>query len=174
MSDQQNNTRKYTDPYAAGIVLGLVLLASFVLTGQGLGASGAFNTTAAGIVRTIAPEHAVENAWFARYLDADGPWRDWSLFEILGVIIGGASSAMLAGRWRREIERGPRISARARLLVAFIGGSVMGVGAVFARGCTSGLALSGGALLGVGSWIFIGAAFAAAFAIAPLVRSAWR
>ena len=50
----------------------------------------------------------------------------------------------------------------------------MGAGAVLARGCTSGLALSGGALLSVGSWLFMIAAFAAAYAIAPLIKRAWR
>ena len=49
----------------------------------------------------------------------------------------------------------------------------MGVGAVLARGCTSGQALTGGALLSVGSWIFIGAAFGAAYVVAPLVKRAW-
>jgi uncharacterized membrane protein YedE/YeeE len=49
----------------------------------------------------------------------------------------------------------------------------MGVGAKFARGCTSGQALTGGALLSVGSWLFIVAAFAAGYLAAPLVRRAW-
>ncbi len=50
----------------------------------------------------------------------------------------------------------------------------MGLGAVIARGCTSGLALTGGALLSVGSWLFIAAAFAAAYLVAPLMRRNWR
>ena len=50
----------------------------------------------------------------------------------------------------------------------------MGVGAVLARGCTSGLALTGGALLSAGSWLFMMAAFAGAYVFAPFVRKAWR
>jgi uncharacterized membrane protein YedE/YeeE len=50
----------------------------------------------------------------------------------------------------------------------------MGIGAVLARGCTSGQALTGGALLSAGSWLFMLAAFAAAFATAPLLKGAWR
>jgi len=50
----------------------------------------------------------------------------------------------------------------------------MGTGAILARGCTSGQALTGGALLSVGSWIFIGATFAAAYVIAPLLARSWR
>jgi uncharacterized membrane protein YedE/YeeE len=50
----------------------------------------------------------------------------------------------------------------------------MGIGAVLARGCTSGQALTGGALLSVGSWTFMLAAFAAGYAVAPALKRAWR
>jgi hypothetical protein len=70
-------------------------------------------------------------------------------------------------------EHGPRVTSRQRLAFAFAGGTVMGYGARLARGCTSGLALTGGAALGVGAWIFIAAAFAAGYAVAPLVRRQW-
>src|SRR5206468_11378754 len=42
--------RPYANPYLAGVALGLVLLAAFVIMGRGLGASGAFASTAAGVV----------------------------------------------------------------------------------------------------------------------------
>lgn len=158
--------KAYSDPYLAGIALGLVLLASFAITGRGLGASGAFTTTAAGLTHAIAPERAESSALFARYLDADGPWRDWLLFEIFGVVLGGFLSARLAGRFAITRDR-------KRIAPAIAGGALMGVGAVLARGCTSGLGLTGGALLSAGSWLFIGAAFAAGFAFAPLMRKAW-
>jgi uncharacterized membrane protein YedE/YeeE len=166
--------RPYADPYFAGVALGLVLLASFVLTGRGLGASGAFAATAAGLTNAVAPARAAASPLWSRYLAGGGPWREWLLFELAGVIIGGFLSALIAGRLRGTIERGSRISPRARIAYAFGGGALMGFGAILARGCTSGLALTGGALLAVGSWIFIAAAFAAAYLFAPLVRKAWR
>ena len=165
--------RPYANPYLAGVALGLVLLAAFVIMGRGLGASGAFASGAAGVVSTVAPERAEANPYFARYFGGEGPWLDWLLIEIVGVAIGGFLSALVAGRLRIAIERGPRLSSRARLTTAFVAGAVMGLGAVLARGCTSGQALTGGALLSVGSWLFIGGAFAAAHAAAPLVRRAW-
>ena len=176
MTNQQHDdhTTRYADPYLAGALLGVVLLAAFVITGRGLGASGAFTTTAAGLTNTVAPARAAGSPLFARYLDADGPWRDWLLFEVIGVAIGGFLSALLAGRLRRTIDRGPHITNRTRLAYAFAGGSVMGISAVLARGCTSGLGLTGGALLSVGSWLFIAAAFAAAYLVSPLMRKAWR
>jgi hypothetical protein len=42
----------------AGVALGLVLLAAFALTGRGLGASGAFASSAAGVVSAVAPQRA--------------------------------------------------------------------------------------------------------------------
>lgn len=174
MNDPESKSAPYADPYLAGAALGLVLLAAFAIAGRGLGASGAFATTAAGLTEAVAPARAAGSPYFARYLDADGPWRDWLLFELIGVMIGGFLSALLAGRLKREVERGPHISQRSRLVYAFFGGSAMGLGAVLARGCTSGLGLTGGALLSVGSWLFILAAFAAGYAVSPLMRKAWR
>lgn len=157
-------TRPYADPYLAGVALGLVLLAAFALAGRGLGASGAFADSAAHAVAAVAPQRAAANAYFARYLDGE----HWLLVEIAGVVLGGFVSALLAGRWHFERARTPR------LLRALAGGAVMGVGAVLARGCTSGLALTGGALLAVGAWVFVIAAFAAGYLVAPLVKGAWR
>jgi len=157
-------SRPYADPYLAGVGLGLVLLAAFVFTGRGLGASGAFASSAAGVVAAVAPQRAAANAYFARYLGGEGPWHEWLLFEIAGVIL----SAFLAGRLQFAAARG------SRLAYAFGGGAVMGCGAVLARGCTSGLALTGGALLAAGSWLFILATFAAGYLVAPLVKKAWQ
>lgn len=166
--------RAYADPYLAGACLGVVLLAAFVITGRGLGASGAFATTAAGLSHAVAPAATEANPYFARYLVGDGPWRDWLLFEIAGVALGGLASAWAAGRLRGEVERGPRARRSARLVLAFAGGVVMGLGAVLARGCTSGLGLTGGALLGVGAWLFMIAAFAGAYLAAPVWKRMWR
>jgi uncharacterized membrane protein YedE/YeeE len=170
----KRRVRAYSDPYLAGTGLGLVLLAAFALAGRGLGASGAFTSSAAGVVAAAAPARAAASPLFARYLGGDGPWHEWLLLEIAGVVVGGFLSAVFAGRLQFAVERGPRIGRGPRLAMAFLGGSVMGLGAVLARGCTSGLALTGGALLSVGSWLFMIAAFAGAYLLAPLLKRAWR
>jgi uncharacterized membrane protein YedE/YeeE len=166
----------YLDPYLAGVGIGVVLLLAFVIMGRGLGASGAFSTAVAGGVAVAAPEHAAGNPAYAAYLPR-GPaslLTDWLFIEIVGVTIGGLVSALLAGRFRLAVDRGPRVSIRGRLAYAVAGGMLMGLGAKLARGCTSGQGLTGGALLSVGSWLFILAAFAAGYLAAPLVRRAWR
>lgn len=175
MSRSERQPRPYMNPYLAGVGIGVVLLLAFVLMGRGLGASGAFSSAAAAGMSSAAPERAASLEPYSAYLGTEerGPLADWLVLEILGVTIGGAISAWFAGRLRRGIHKGPRVSNRARLWFAFGGGTVMGIGAKLARGCTSGQALTGGALLGVGSWIFILAAFAAAYAASPLFRKQW-
>jgi uncharacterized membrane protein YedE/YeeE len=166
----------YWNPYLAGVGLGLVLLAAFVAMGRGLGASGAFSAVVATGVEAVAPEHARANGFFQEYLEGGvgHPLKTWLVFEVLGVLVGGFVSGALAGRLRRTVERGPRIGARGRLLLAFAGGGLMGFGAKLARGCTSGQALTGGAQLSAGSWAFMLSVFAGAYALAYFVRRQWR
>ena len=167
--------RPYSNPYAAGVALGLVLLAAFVFAGRGLGASGAFARSASGLVAATSPPVAADNPYFSKYLADGAPvWRDWLVLELAGVAIGAWLSARIAGRVKLAIDRGPRITSASRLTLAAIGGGAMGAGAVFARGCTSGQALSGGAMLSVGSWLFTIGAFASAYLIAPLLRRTWQ
>ena len=166
----------FSNPYVAGFGLGLVLLAAFVIMGRGLGASGAFSSAVATAVDAVAPQHAQANEFYAGYLGegSANPLMDWLVFEVIGIFAGGFLSAALAGRIRKTVERGPSISVRGRLVFAFAGGVLMGIGAKLAGGCTSGQALTGGALLGVGSWAFMLAVFAGGYAAAGLMRRQWR
>jgi uncharacterized membrane protein YedE/YeeE len=166
----------YMNPFAAGISLGLVLLAAFVVMGRGLGASGAFTSVDAVLVEAVAPEHAASHPFWKEYLESGvgHPLKEWLVFEVLGVLVGGFLSGMLAGRVRATVERGPRVSTRGRLTLAFSGGALMGIGAKLARGCTSGQALSGGALLSAGSWAFMLMVFAGGYGAAWFVRRQWR
>ena len=165
----------YSNPYLAGIGLGLVLLAAFVIMGRGLGASGALSALVVTGVDAVAPEHASSNQFYAEYL-GDGtthPLKGWLVFEVIGVLVGGLLSGVLAGRVKKTVEKGPRISTRNRLMLAFGGGVLMGIGAKLARGCTSGQALTGGALLNLGSWAFMLAVFAGGYTAAYFVRRQW-
>jgi uncharacterized membrane protein YedE/YeeE len=169
--------KPYLDPYLAGVGIGLVLLAAYVVVGRGLGASGAFaSVVAAGTAAVSGTAEAAASPATAPYLvnGLTSPFGDWLVLELVGVVLGGLASAWTAGRVGRAIERGPRISGRQRMVAALAGGTLMGFGAKLARGCTSGQALTGGALLSAGSWIFIVACFASGYALAPLARRLWR
>ena len=168
--------RPFWNPYVAGVMLGLVLLGSFLVVGNGLGASGAATRLGVGAAHLVAPYEVEHNAYFGSYV---GPGKnvldDWLVFEVLGVVLGGALGAYSAGRMRKGITMGLRpVSPRTRLLMAFAGGLLMGVAARFARGCTSGQALTGGSLLSYGSWVFMMCVFAGGYLAAPLVRRQWR
>jgi uncharacterized membrane protein YedE/YeeE len=174
-ADASPPPRPHANPYLAGFVLGLVLLAAFVVMGRGLGASGAFTTALATAVHAVAPAHAEQNAFYADYL-GDGttnPLKDWLVFEVLGVFVGGFLSGALANRLKITVEKGPRASTPLRLVLAFVGGALMGIGAKLALGCTSGQALTGGALLNLGSWVFMICVFAGAYALAWFLRREW-
>jgi uncharacterized membrane protein YedE/YeeE len=163
--------QKYWSPYVAGVGLGLTLLLAFVFMGRGLGASGAMMRFEVWVMNLFAPEHVAANAYFAKY--AINPLSNWLVFEVIGVMIGGFLSGVLAKRIKLSVGKGPRISNRNRLILAFVGGGIMGFGARLARGCTSGLALTGGATLAVGGWAFMFAVFAGAYATAWFVRKQW-
>ena len=168
---------RYTDPYLAGIGIGLVLLAAYVLVGRGLGASGAFaSVVATGTAAVQGTARAAAAPATAPYLEhgLSSLLGDWLVLELAGVVAGGFLSAWTAGRTGRGIEHGPRIDGRQRMYAAVSGGVLMGFGAKLARGCTSGQALTGGALLSAGSWIFIAACFATGYALAPAARRLWR
>ncbi|MEZ4762680.1 MAG: YeeE/YedE thiosulfate transporter family protein [Calditrichia bacterium] len=170
-----DSNNKYWSPYlAAGFLLGLLLLATFVIMVRGLGASGAMMRGVTYAVDTVSPAHVDANPYFAKYAGGDkNPLDDWLVFEALGVILGGLLSGFMAKRLRFKTDRGPRISTGGRLAFAVLGGGLMGFGARMALGCTSGMALSGGATLAAGSWAFMMIMFAGAYGVAYFFRKQW-
>jgi uncharacterized membrane protein YedE/YeeE len=101
------------------------------------------------------------------------PLDSWIVVLTVGTVMGGFAAGWMNGRIKLETNKGPQVSTRNRWLMAFVGGTFMGYGARFARGCTSGQALSGGAVLSVGSWAFMFAVFGGGYALAYFVRKLW-
>jgi len=162
------------NPYVAGFALGLVLTASFVIAGHGLGASGAVGRVVAAGVDAVAPAQVDTNPYLAPMAGGDtNPFDHWITWMVLGAIAGGLVSGLTAGRMKVETFRGARITPQQRWMFALIGGTIMGFGARLARGCTSGQALSGGAMLPVGSWAFMFSVFIGGYALAYFVRRLW-
>lgn len=166
--------KSYVNPYLAGILLGLVLFAAFFFTGSGLGASGGINRILVFFEDLIVPEHVNRTPYLLAMAGGDlNPLDSWIVFLTIGTVIGGFASGWINGRIKAETVRGPRVPVKVRWVMAFVGGALMGYGARFARGCTSGQALSGGAVLSVGSWAFMFAVFGGAYALAYFVRKLW-
>ena len=164
---------KFWNPYAAGVALGLVLLCTYLLTGKGLGASGASFRAGVAAVGAVAPGHVERVPLMAAATEDGPPLRYWLVFQVLGVVVGGFLGALTSGRLGRETLRGPNFPVARRLALAVGGGMLMGIGAQLARGCASGQALSGGALFSAGAWIFFLCFFAGGYALAWFVRRQW-
>lgn len=164
----------YFNPYFGGVMLGLVLLATFYITGRGLGASGAAKSTVVAAVDKVAPQHAEKSAYYSRFLSDDiHPLNNWLVFEMIGVLAGALLMGGLAGRLKFKTEHNPKITSRKRLIFAAIGGLLFGLGSQIARGCTSGAALSGAAVLSYGGFITMMAIFGGAYAFAYFFRKLW-
>jgi uncharacterized membrane protein YedE/YeeE len=166
---------RYFNPYIGGVLLGLVLLAAFYISGRGLGASGAVKSAVVAGVETVAPKHAENTAFYSDYAESHprGPLKNWLVFEMLGVLIGGFLSGAIHGRLKLQVEHSPKITSRKRLIFALLGGILFGVGSQLGRGCTSGSALSGMAVLSVAGFISMMLIFGTAYALAYFARKLW-
>ncbi len=170
-SEIKRGPSPYANPYLAGVLLGLVLLASFLILGAGLGASGGIARVAASASLCLAPAHTLGSTYFGKWGEA--PLRYYLVFMLAGIFLGGLVSALLANRVRLQVERGARATVRLRLGFALAGGVIAGFATRLAQGCTSGQALSGGALLLTGSLVFTICTFAGGYAVAWFVRRQW-
>lgn len=170
-----DRSKKYLNPYLGGVFLGLVLVAAFFFSGRGLGASGAIKAVTALGVETIAPSYA-ENTKFYQEFNANhegGIFKNWLVLEMMGVLVGGFLSGALAGRLKFKVEHSPKITSRRRIVFAVIGGILFGFGSQMGRGCTSGSALTGMAVMSLGGFVTMAFIFGTAFALAYFFRKLW-
>ena len=116
----------HMNPYLAGFLLGLVLLITVFVTGRGLGASGAMKSVVATAVPVVAPSHAASNEFYKKATAEGNPMKSWLVFEVLGVVVGGFLSGLMANRLKLQTEHGQQLRPRTRLLFAVIGGGLFG------------------------------------------------
>ncbi|HEX2969031.1 MAG TPA: YeeE/YedE thiosulfate transporter family protein [Bacteroidales bacterium] len=166
--------KKYMNPYMAGTLLGLVLLSAMVLAGRGLGASGGIKYCMVSAVGAVDRTHAEKSIYYSKYFEnGQKPLKNWLAFEIFGVIAGGFISGAISRRLGFRIEKSPKISNTRRLVFAFLGGAFFVYGAQLARGCTSGAALSGMAVLSLGGFVTMAVIFGSAYFFAYFFRKNW-
>lgn len=171
-SGESTRAAPYWNPYLCGVLIGLILIASYTVLGTGVGASSGPARLGAQLEQWVAPAHAQTTEYSAAW--GDHPLAYYLVFMLVGTFVGGLVSALWAGRVQCGIvERGKHFGAVQRLMFAGLGGILAGFSSRLARGCTSGQALSGGALLLTGSLIFVACLFVSGYATAFLFRRQW-
>ncbi len=167
--------RPIWNAHLAGAVLGLVLLLTFVMTGHGLGASGAPTAIAAATSNVVAPTATQANGYLGWMVEnGRNPLNSWIIWEVLGVALGALAAAWWSGHLHVRIEGPPRIKSMGRLSLALIAGVLSGFGARVSAGCTSGLGLSGSATLATAGFVFLIGFFGAGLITGLLTRRMWK
>lgn len=168
----RNVPRPLWNPYVAGILLGLGLLATFLVTGNGYGVTGATTLATAAVAGRIAPSTVEANTYLHNLFQV-GLDR-WVVWEVVGLSIGALIGSVLAGRFKFEVD-GPRQAGRTlRLVLALVGGAASGFGARLALGCTSGMGLSGSATLAAAGFLFLIGFFIAGAVFGQLTKGLWK
>ncbi|RLD88277.1 MAG: hypothetical protein DRJ09_08720 [Bacteroidetes bacterium] len=175
MNKNNNKRPHYLNPYFGGVLLGLLVIATFYITGRGLGASGAVKSTVVETVETLAPQHAESSPYYSKYIPKDtSPMNNWLVFESFGVLLGGLLSGVIYGRVKKfRVEHGAHTTSAKRLVFAVLGGVLFGFGSQFGRGCTSGAALVGSASFSFGGVIVLISIFGTGYAVAYFFRKLW-
>ena len=70
-------SERFWNPYVAGVALGLVLLATLLVMGKGLGASGTANRIGVTALNAVAPGHVDANPYMAQVKAGGHPLDDW-------------------------------------------------------------------------------------------------
>ncbi len=153
--------QKQWSPYLAGACIGILCWISFLVSNKPIGISTAYVRTAGMIEKRVSGPQAEKKAYYEKY----PPAVDWEWMLVVGVILGAFIAArtdgMFSFRFLPETwAAGMGETYLLRWLSAFAGGAVMGIGARWAGGCTSGHGISGTLQLAVSSWIVIACMFA--------------
>ena len=157
-------------PWVVGAAIGLLSCLAFLLSDRPLGCSTTFTRTAGMIEKWIRGARAVEKPYYRMF----PPEIDWQVTLVAGIVLGAFASSMLSGafeiRWVPDAWAQTAGPAPAfRWIVALAGGVLMGLGARWARGCTSGHGISGTLQLAVSGWIAAACFFIGGIAAATLL-----
>lgn len=141
-------------PYLAGAGIGVLMILAFVLANRPIGCSTAYLKASGMLGRLVAPERTGATEYYRRFT----PTIDWQFMIVPGIIIGAFLAAWLSGTFRIEVIPGfwaDRIgtSVALRWAVGLAGGILLGFGARWAGGCTSGHGIGGNIQLSIASML---------------------
>ena len=144
-------------PYVVGSAIGILSSLSFLLSNNPLACSTGISQTS-GLVEmnVIGRKKVLEKEYYKEF----PPVIDWKWMLLLGVFIGATISSLVSKtfelRWVHPLwEQAFGTAALPRLIVALLGGILMGFGSRWSNGCTSGHGISGTLQLAVSSWLSV-------------------
>ena len=154
-------------PYVVGIGIGVLSWLTFFFSKKPISCSTTF-ARAGGFLERLLRGPQVEQRPYYRKIELTWGWQG---MLVTGIVLGALISALLSGDfrwqwvpdlWTTAFGNNPLL----RVVVALLGGIILGFSARWSDGCTSGHGISGTLQLAVSSWIsvvcfFIGGVVAA-------------
>lgn len=134
MTDRDDG-KKAWNPYIAGALTGLLLVASIWFTGKYIGASTTFVRSAGLIERMFTPERVASLEYFKKEL----PKIDWQFLFVIGIFFGSLMASTTSKTFRLQgvpymwQDRFGKSTVK-RGVAAFIGGAIAMFGARLADG----------------------------------------
>jgi len=141
-------------PYAVGIGIGVLSWFTWLISRKPIGCSTSFARSAGMIERLFRGQKVETRLYYQEVL----PVVDWQWMLVLGMIAGALVSSLLSGDFGWQWVPAQWATAfgtntLARVVVALLGGVLLGFGSRWAGGCTSGHGISGTMQLAASSWI---------------------
>ncbi len=147
--------RETWNPYLVGAGIGILSWLSFLISRKALGTSTTFARTSGMIWEKYDKKQVSELKYYQKYL----PQIDWQWMLVLGIIIGSLISSLLSGTFSLTLRPPTEFvsvlnqTVTGRVISALLGGILIGFGARWAGGCTSGHGISGTLQLSISSWL---------------------
>lgn len=157
-------------PYLAGAGIGILVCISLLFADRPIGCSSAF-VKAWGLFWSVISRNSVATK---EYFRAVVPAVDWFVMIIPGIIVGAFLSSILSGTfavtvvpaaWGAVFGYNPVL----RIAVALLGGILLGIGARWAGGCTSGHGISGSIQFSFASMVTAACFFAGGIVVAMIL-----
>lgn len=147
--------KKLHDPWTyfkGALLLTLLQILTLLITKNAWGVTTAFVHWGAWIFEALGGDVSgweYFNTQPFQQIYSNGFWKDPGTFRNIGIILGAALAALLAGQFRFK-----KIKSVKQLVTAAAGGLLMGYGAGIASGCNIGAFYSGIASFSLSGWIF--------------------
>ncbi len=154
-------------PYVVGAGIGVLSWLTFLLSDKPLACSTSFARFAGMIEKVFRGDRVHERPYYREF----PPRVDWGIMLVIGLFLGALASALLSNsfslnwvpsHWASRFGADPAL----RWGGALVGGVLLGFGARWANGCTSGHGISGTLQLTVSSWLAAACFFIGGIAVA--------